>query len=725
MIVIFPKRSYIRYVKTVGNILLIFVLHFAYSSQAQVPYSELLKKIDGLKSPELEKKVEQIRIDQLKKQPARDYELKLWAFYVLDSVDIKGKADTLAIELQSKKIKSKYPCEAKIFFRLGNLKNDENFFEEGIKLHHEGLKIARHFGDNASLAMFYKSIGTAYLKLDQNSTAEKHLRESYRIYSSINDSLGMANASISLGNSLKDQGNLKEAEKYYKISLELARKLNNKRLIAGNYNNLGNVERRRKNHQKALDYFFKALEMNKISGNRLWESFNYNNIANTYADLKQYNKAIEFLKVSNQIKVEIGDSLSLISGYLGLSDVYSSVGNYKEAYDHLKLHNRLKDTLRLAEQASMLRDLEAKYESEKQAIEIERLKTAEKLKDQINSGLEMEARKNRNLAILAVLAGLFLLGGVGILYRANKAKKRTNDLLNSKNEEIESSNFALQDALSELSLKNKEIIDSINYATYIQRATLPNISQHTSDQMQFELFFAPKDIVSGDFYFSYQLYNRSIFGVADCTGHGVPGAMVSLVGMNSLEKVVREEKHQSTANMVESLNNHVVESLYRGSETLNDGMDISFCHLDHENNMLHFTGANHTAYILRPNAFVDELIYDQSIQRKGRSDSFTLLSLNGTRRPIGKSHSSESFGEVRLKLLKGDRIVLFSDGYADQIGGDQAKKLKKGALLDFILCSAELSVSDQAEFMRNQFEKWKGNHEQVDDVCMLFVEVKR
>ncbi len=706
--------------------LLLFILPISgYYSLAQVPCPELMNKIDGLVSPELEKKVEQIRNSQEKKQPSRKYELKLWTFYVLDSLAVSGKADTLAMELEKFNVSPKYPCEAKVFFRLGNLKNYENLFEEGIKLHHKGLKISRRLNDQSSMAMFYRSIGTAYLKLEQNQTAEKHLRESYRIYSSLKDSAGMANASISLGNALKDQGDLVGAEKYYTTSLELARKLNNERLIAGNYNNLGNVERRRKNYQKALEYFFKALEMNKLSGNRLWESFNYNNIANTYADLKQYNKAIEFLKESNQIKVEIGDSLSLISGYLGLSDTYASVENYKEAYHFLKLHNRLKDTLGLVEQANMLKDLEAKYESEKQAIEIDRLKTAEKLKDQINSGLEMEARKNRNLAVLAVLAGLLLLGGVAILYRSNKSKNRTNDLLNSKNEEIESSNLALQEALSELSEKNKEIIDSINYATYIQRATLPNISQHTSDQMQFELFFAPKDIVSGDFYFSYQLYNCSIFGVADCTGHGVPGAMVSLVGMNSLEKVVREEKHQSTADMVESLNNHVVESLYRGSETLNDGMDISFCHLDNENNMLHFTGANHTAYILRTNAFVDELIYEDSIHRRGRSDSFTLLSLHGTRRPIGKSLSNESFGEVRLKLMKGDRIVLFSDGYADQIGGDRSKKLKKGALLDFILRSAELSVSDQAEFMRNQFEKWKGNHEQVDDVCMLFVEVKR
>jgi serine phosphatase RsbU (regulator of sigma subunit)/Tfp pilus assembly protein PilF len=697
----------------------------SYSGIAQVPFPQLSKKIGALESPDLEKKIERIYNIELTNRPKDKLKLQLWKFYVLDSLGVAGQADTLAMNLSEKMREPIFPCQARIYFRLGNLKNDENLFEEGIKLHHKGLKISKKFNDLSTVAAFYRSIGTAYLKLEQNNTAEKHLKESYRIYTSINDSLGMANATISLGNAMKDQGDLKAADKYYKICLDLARELNNKRLIAGNYNNLGNVERRLKNHKKALDYFFKALEMNKISGNQLWESFNYNNIANTYADLQQYDKAIEYLKISNQIKVEIGDSLSLISGYLGLSDAYASIGNYKDAYDLLKLHNSLKDTLRLAEQATLLKDLEAKYESEKQEIEIERLKTAEKLKDEINNGLEMESRKNKNLALLAILAGILLLGGVAILYRSNKAKKKINDLLNSKNEEIASSNIALQGALGELSEKNKEIIDSINYATYIQRATLPNISQHTSDQMRFELFFAPKDIVSGDFYFSYQLDSRSIFGVADCTGHGVPGAMVSLVGMNSLDKVVREEKYQSTSQMVESLNNYVVESLYRGSETLNDGMDISFCHLDHDSNILYFTGANHTAYVIRPNSFFDDNLLTDSLQLKGRTDSFSLLSLNGTRRPIGKTLSTESFGEVRLKLQRGDRIILFSDGYADQIGGNHGKKLKKGALLELILRSAEFAVSDQAEFMRNQFEKWKGHQEQVDDVCMLFVEVKR
>jgi serine phosphatase RsbU (regulator of sigma subunit) len=285
--------------------------------------------------------------------------------------------------------------------------------------------------------------------------------------------------------------------------------------------------------------------------------------------------------------------------------------------------------------------------------------------------------------------------------------------------------MALQGALTELSVKNREIIDSINYAKYIQRATLPNITNQSSDYLQFEVIFEPKDIVSGDFYFAYHLSNRSVFGLADCTGHGVPGAMVSLVGMNSLEKIMRETHHTTTGQMVESLNQHVVESLDHGSATINDGMDLSFCELNHENNILRFTGANHSVYILRNNSVMNESILDAQIQLKSRNDSHSVVCLIGTRRPIGHSISQETFSEVSIKLLKGDRIVLFSDGYADQIGGEKSKKLKKGAMLDFLIRSSEMNVSEQSEFMKEQFDKWKGNLEQVDDVCMLFVELKR
>ena len=590
-------------------------------------------------------------------------------------------------------------------------------------LFHKGLDFTRKTKDLKRSGIFLKSIGVAYLKLDDYKAAEKYLREALAIGEQLKNDLQIMNACISLGNALKEQSDFKNATLYYERSLAIALKLNNEKLIAGNYNNLGNVMRRLKDNKQALAYFKKALEMNIQSGNKLWESFNYHNISNVYKDLKQYDQAYKYVKLSNDLKVELGDSLSLVSGYLLQSEISAIRKDYKNAYECLNLHVKISDSLNLREQRNLLKDLEAKYESDKKQFEITQLKTDNELQSVKNNSLKMEAGKNRNIILLASIALVSLIIGLLLLVLNLKKRRQTNELLNTKNNEIEETNKSLNEAHNELSIKNKEVIDSINYATYIQQASLPNISQISTDQLHFELFFAPKDIVSGDFYFSYQLYQKSVFGIADCTGHGVPGAMVSLVGMNSLDKVVREEKHASSNLMIDSFNAIVKNSLNRGTETINDGMDISFCYLTHEDNVLHFTGANHTALIIRENAQLDLANEDPRIALRLTNDTHSLIQMPGARRPIGKSISQDPFYEVQLKMRKNDRIVLVTDGYADQSGGQFKKKLMKGTLLRLLLESTNLSVKDQLAFMRNQFDAWKGKDEQVDDVCLLIIEV--
>lgn len=701
------------------RLLLSFLLISSFWSYSQQPLLKLNSQLKGVGEDQIIQKVEKIARDNSSKFQASD--LELWKFYVLDSLRFLDYSDSIAIHFDETKLKGKYLCETRLFFRKGIVAMDENAFEESIRCFFKGAKIADQLKAYKMKAELYRNVGICYMKLEEYSNAEKYLLEAFSLTKKYKDTLGMANAAISLGNAKKDLGDLKEGAKYYSISLNLAKKLGNSRLIAGNYNNMGNIERRLEHHQKALDYFFKALEMNRKSGNRAWESFNLNNIANTYSDLKQYDKSIQYHKLSNQIKIDLGDSVNMISSYLGMSDVYSFMEDWENAYRMLKKHNGIKDTLQLAEQAAILQEVEAQYENEKKQLQIDQLNTEKKLDEEINRSLQKESTQNKNLAILSIISGLIALGGVGILFRSNKQKKKSNEVLNQKNQQIESSHHALENAMDELSQKNKEIIDSINYATHIQKASLPNMEFQNSDYLNFAYFFAPKDIVSGDFYFSYKFSDRAIFGVGDSTGHGVPGAMVSIVGLNSIEKVVREHRELNAATMVESINQYVVESLLRGNENLNDGMDISFCIFDPKASELQFTGANHTAFILRSNPVgnLDEALFEV---RENRED-FQLFGLKGSRRPIGRSIHQIPFEQHKLKMVKGDRIFLLSDGFPDQIGGEHGKKLKKAAFLDLLVQSKDLELVAQLEFLKEQFYQWKGEHEQVDDVCLMVVEI--
>ncbi len=690
---------------------------------SQELYPNLTKKMEGTADSLIPQKIEKIYTKAVAKDPKEEGLLQLWKFTMYDSLGYVDIADSLGKELVDKANEIHHPKVSDLYLFVGNQYYNENDFQKGILLMHKALDVSRSYKDLAQVSVILKEIGVAYRKINDLKNAEKYLRDALAVAKRIKDDLQIGNVYMALGNALREKGDNKNALVCFQKSLELGLKLKNDRLLAGNYNNLGLIEQEYKNYSEALKYFNKALKINKTIGNKLWESFNYHNMGNTYDNLKQYQKAIEFYKLSSNLKIELGDSLSLLTGYLNISSSSKRKGDFATAYDYLNKYLKLKDTLNIKEQSNLLKDLEAKYESDKKQREIEHLKMSSDLQKMKNDSLQMKAQKNRNISILSILVALSLVVVIIILWKSNKRRKEINGLLNTKNNEIEVTNLSLNTALNELSIKNKEVIDSINYATYIQQAALPSISQLSSDLLHLELFFAPKDIVSGDFYFSYKLYKKSFFGVADCTGHGVPGAMVSLVGMNSLDKVVREENHDTTASMVESLNHHVISSLQRGGESINDGMDISFCYIDHEKNRLHFTGANHNAYLLRSKTEV-------SIQEESRisirlsNDHFDLYEMEGIRRPIGESISQEPFQEVQVEIRTGDRIVLFSDGYADQVGGEHLKKLKKGNLLSSILNSGQLDVKKQLEHMKTEFSNWKGDHEQVDDVCLLIVNVE-
>ena len=704
---------------------LILFLFFFFSTVVvgQELYPSLTKQLKGVSEAQVFSKIEQIFKNQVKRNPSEENLLKLWKYEICDSLGNTEITDTLRSELLLVADKINHPKVADIYLSSGSILYEENQFEKGISMMHKALDVATRFQDYQSMSVILKEIGVGHRKLSDLKNAEKYLRKSLFYAMKIKDDLQIGNVYMALGNALREKNDDKKAMDCFQKSLAIGIEFNNARLLAGNYNNIGLMFNELKEYPKALDYFDKALNINLESGNKLWESFNYLNIANTYDDMKEDRKAIQFYLKSNKIKIELGDSISLVAGYGNIRKSYYKIKDYKNAYDYLDKYVRLNDTLKIREQSNLLKDLEEKYESDKKQGQIEHLKMSGELQQVKNDSLSMQAQKNRNISILSVIVAICLLVGVGILWNTNKRRRSINDLLSTKNQEVEETNQSLNQALTRLSEKNKEVIDSINYATYIQQAALPNISQLSSDLLQFELFFVPKDIVSGDFYFSYQLYKKSIFGVADCTGHGVPGAMVSLVGMNSLDKVVREEKHKSSASMVDSVNKHVIRSLQRGNESINDGMDISFCYLDHKDNVLHFTGANHTAFVIRKTNEIEDDIWTDSVTIRTSNETYSLIQLDGVRRPIGKSFSEQPFYEVRFNVKSNDRIVLFSDGYADQTGGEFNKKLKKGVMLSMLLDSSEMEVKDQLIFMKNGFDTWKGNEEQIDDVCLLIVNV--
>ncbi len=671
--------------------------------------------------------VENAANKKLKISPKSKEQITIWKFIVYDSLELYVERDILinSIDFESKYISKK--IKMILFYNKGAiLINDLTQIKEAI----ENLMVARDLSKLVDSKIYLtkssRMIGLGYKRLLEFEKAVKFLEEGYRMAVVIQDNKEILNGANTLANCYKSLRQFEKAQEYYDIALDMGIKIDYKRMIAGTYNNIGNLKKELQKPQEALNYYLKAVEMNIELKNKQWLGINYDNIGMIYSELGLMDKAIDYFLLAQNIAKELKDIGGFNNSTSNLSATYAKIKNYKKAYEYLLLSNKIKDSLQLDEQKNALHEFEAKYESEKKQLEIERLEITGKYQKEKNKTLEMKAERAFNLGLVFIFAGIILIGSVLLLIRRNRQRMATNNILNEKNVQIQNTNVTLQDTLSELSVKNKEIIDSINYATYIQRASLPNLSQQSSDLLKFELFFAPKDIVSGDFYFSYQMQNKSIFGVADCTGHGVPGAMVALIGMNSIDKVIREENHFNTGKMVESLNKHVLENLQRGKEMINDGMDLSFCVLDHEIKTLKFSGAHHDAYILRKSNENNETVEEtEEVKIKIQNTNHVLYALKGARRPIGNWHANTGFFEVQFNVKQGDRIVLFSDGYADQLGGvnDKKMKMKKGKMLELILESGNLDSTRQMEMLKDEFTSWQGTSDQVDDVCLLITEI--
>ncbi len=250
--------------------------------------------------------------------------------------------------------------------------------------------------------------------------------------------------------------------------------------------------------------------------------------------------------------------------------------------------------------------------------------------------------------------------------------------------------------------KNKEVTDSINYAQRIQKAILPSHRLVESYLPKSFVVYLPKDIVSGDFYWVEKKGNKVFFAVADCTGHGVPGAMMSVIGQNAINRVINEFGITKPSEILDKLTVLVEEAFSKSGSDVRDGMDICLCSLDTTTNKLEYSGANNPVYIYSSNE---------------------LKEIKATKQPIGRFESKINFVNHEVQLNNGDAVYLFTDGIADQFGGPDGKKYKYKRVKELLLQNNSKSHSEQKNNIITEFVKWKGQNEQIDDVCLMGIKI--
>ncbi|MCG8577380.1 MAG: SpoIIE family protein phosphatase [Flavobacteriales bacterium] len=323
-----------------------------------------------------------------------------------------------------------------------------------------------------------------------------------------------------------------------------------------------------------------------------------------------------------------------------------------------------------------------------------------------------------------------------IKWRTQKLKNRQRELeseiaaatqdLRVKNQQIEQQKEAVEQAHQKTELQktiieetHKEITDSILYAKHLQDAILPKQEEVDKHFKENFILFKPKDVVSGDFYWFEQINDISFLAVADCTGHGVPGAVISIVCSNALNRAVKEFNIVEPAKILDKVRELVIETFTKSGSEIKDGMDISLCAF--KDGKIYHSGANNPLWIIRKT----DLLSEEQKADRGTilEDEFSLIEIKANKQPVGLYEKMQGFFQTEITPQKGDILYLFTDGFADQFGGDKGKKLKYKPFKRLLLRTFNAGLKDQGTQINSEFENWKGNLEQIDDVCVIGLRV--
>jgi serine phosphatase RsbU (regulator of sigma subunit) len=555
----------------------------------------------------------------------------------------------------------------------------------------EGLKYSKKLDQPGSAAALYNSLGNLYATTGETRKAmANYLLSISELKRSQPDRFPVGTCSNLVG-IYTTLGKYDSAMYYSDKCIAYNITHNKKNGLMTNYVALSELYSAQKNGPKSLEAANKALELAKEMNDDYTLSRVYVQLGNASSLNEQYKEAQEALGQAIRYSKKTGDMPALELATLYLSQSYEKTGDYKNSLKYFKEYKVYQDSTLNNESIQQVKNAEAKYENEKKQKEIELLGEKQKLNDAEN--------QKKKIYLSAALVGLLVLGFVlVILYRNNRLKQKTNQNLEAFNKEINTQKELVE-------LKNKEITDSINYAKRIQQSILTSENYFKKYTRDFFILFKPKDIVSGDFYWALDHHGKFIVMTADCTGHGVPGAMMSMMGINFLNEIVNEKGISSPAAILNTLRSDIIKALNPEDSIVEtkDGMDACLCSFDLKNLRLSYAAANNSFYIIRDR----ELIVSRS-----------------NKMPVGAGHNANVlFEEFSIDLKKDDLVISLTDGYADQFGGQKGKKFKYKQMEELLFANAHLPLKDLKAKLDNAIEEWKGSLEQVDDICVIGIRV--
>ena len=596
-------------------------------------------------------------------------------------------------------------------------------------------KIQEEIGDKKGLANTLNNIGISHYQKGDISKAIEYYMTSVKIQEDIKDGLGLAYTLGNLASTYLEQGDTAKAIEYQLRSLKLREGGGDKHGLGISLSQLANFLSLHHEDEKALIYFRRSVKLWEELGERQGLSFCMQYLGRIYQQegekLKRegkpipdtlFPKALEFMLKSLKISEDLGDKRSMtivltmignhflfenndlealkyglrslkISKEIGhpvnirsasrlLYSVYKQQENWEEALHMHELTIHMRDSIFNIDTKKSTIKKQLAYEYEKQ----EAIKNGEHQKE---LAVAEEGKKRQRIISYGVGLGLLMmtLFAIFIFNRLQITRKQK---------------LIIEEQKKTVEQKNKHITDSINYAKRIQDAILPSKEELSKCFSDYFVFFQPKDIVSGDFYWLSRHNDKTILAVADCTGHGVPGAFMSMIGNTLLNEIVNEQKIFQPSEILNHLNEGIVHALHHESRSQDDGMDISICLF--EENKVTFAGANHSLYIAEEGAL-----------RMISGDVFSIGGVFG-----GKN---VSFSQHEINMEGATYVYLSSDGFAGQRGGEAGKLFGTKRLEELFASIAGVGAEEQQRIIHTKLNSWAGAYGQTDDVLVAGIKL--
>lgn len=681
----------------------------------------------------------QLNVDSLKQvinhsdhQPDRLSALSTLADYLMfkdsetaTSYAIDGRE--LAVELENTSLQAATDNTLGIILaNQGKLDTALFYFKESYELH-------KSSGEKAALSNAVNNIGLVYEMQGKYEESLEYLLKALEIDKELKNDHGIARSYHNIGSMYQKLNDLDNQLKYIKQAIQLNTKLKNNLWLANNYVIMSELMIARSAKDSAYFYLHQADNLHALEGNnqgsgivcnRLAEQYylegrmeeaisyakrainhlsefqDYRNTASSniilgrvYLEQDKIDSAIYLIELGYDIVKSGEESAYILDGLNALADAHAKAGNMDKAYGYLKEFLRVNDSISELEMTQSMADLATQYKVKEKDQEIA-LEQQQRENAELNEK-KAQAESDRKSFMIIGLGGVVLLVLilVGIVIKRNREKHLANLALQDKNQEIELQKEIIEE-------KNSDIVDSINYAQRIQKALLKSEDLLKEQFEDAFILYLPKDIVSGDFYWMKNTKSGFLLSVIDCTGHGVPGAMMSLLGNSGLNQAVNEFSLDDPGKIMDQLSDTITTSLSSGNENVRDGMDMALCKFSGKE--MHYAGANNPVWIVRDNE---------------------MIVLNPDKQPIGEHEDRRPFETKTLSLEKGDTVYLFSDGYADQFGGPKGKKMKTKPFQELVMSIQDQSMQDQRDGLNKAFQEWRGSFEQLDDVCVIGVRV--